>query len=124
MKYQKAKWLRLIVVILILAATFSCIDPFNPQVQGFESLLVVDALVTDADESYYCRLSRTIEKDRDTPEKVTGATVLIEDDLGNMHDFNEISSGVYRSDSLSFRGEAGRSYILHITTRDGKEYRI
>ena len=122
MNNQNAKWLRLIVVFLILTVTSSCIDPFNPQVQGFQSLLVVDALVTDANESYYCRLSRTIEKDRDTPERVTGAIVLIEDDLGNMHAFNEISSGVYKSDSLSFRGEAGRSYMLHITTRDEKEY--
>ncbi|MDZ7633424.1 MAG: hypothetical protein U5L72_02875 [Bacteroidales bacterium] len=79
MKYQKATWLWQIVIFLILAINHSCIDPFNPQVQGFQSLLVVDALVTDANESYYCRLSRTIEKDRETPERVSGATVLIEE---------------------------------------------
>ncbi|MDZ7633423.1 MAG: DUF4249 domain-containing protein [Bacteroidales bacterium] len=42
--------------------------------------------------------------------------------LGNIHFFSEISSGVYKSDSLTFRGETGKSYRLHITTREGKEY--
>ena len=122
MKYQKAKWLRLIILFLLPAVSYSCIDPFNPQVKGFQSLLVVDALVTDANETYYCRLSRTIEETRDTPERVTGATVSIGDDLGNIHSFSEINPGVYKSDSLSFRGEPGRSYRLHITTSEGNKY--
>lgn len=122
MEKERGKWFLISWMVLISAVIPSCIDPFNPQVQGFQSLFVVDALVTDANEAYYCRLSKTFEKHRDTPERVTGAAVSVEDDFGNIHTFNEISPGIYKSDSLAFRGEPGRSYKLRIITREGREY--
>jgi len=46
----------------------------------------------------------------------------VSDDAGGNFIFNEISPGVYRSDSLSFRGAVGRTYSLHITSADGEKY--
>ena len=31
-------------------------------------------------------------------------------------------SGIYKTDSLEFRGTVGRTYVLHISANDGKEY--
>ena len=109
-------------VIIIAVILSGCIDPFYPKVQAYESLLVVDALVTDEDAPYYCRLSRSMKELNKAPEMVKGATVKIIDDLGTINDLIEISAGVYKSDSLKFRGEVGRSYKLYIRTKEGEEY--
>lgn len=110
-------------VILILSLTLiKCIDPFFPKLENFQSLLVVDALLTDDDAPAYVRITRTTETlDEDRP-MVTGANVSITDDLGNSTSLIEVSDGNYKSDVLALRGTAGREYTLRIRTADGKEY--
>lgn len=108
--------------ILLIGILQSCIDPFNPRLKDFQSLLVVDALVTDDETSYYVKLNRTIEKIKDEPEKVTGAIVTITDDEGNSTLLTEVIDGSYMTDRNSFRGVAGRNYRLHISTKEGQVY--
>jgi len=122
MKYHLKKWLKLKFLFFILAVTGSCIDPFNPGTDRFQSMLVVDALVTDEDASYYCYLTRTFKDNQDIPKSVKGATVSVADDTGASFPFREIAPGVYRSDSLTFRGIVGRSCTLHITSAEGEYY--
>ncbi len=100
----------------------TCIDPFYPDLAEFESLLVVDALVTDENLSGYVRLSRTVSKADENPEKVTGAMVTITDDDGSVYPLTETKAGEYRTDTLTFRGEPGKSYTLYIRTSEGNEY--
>lgn len=122
MKCQIEKLSVIKVVFFILAFGVSCIDPFNPAVDKSQYLLVVDALVTDQEESYYCSLTRSFKDNEETPETVTGATVYVTDNDGGSFIFSEISPGIYRSDSLLFRGVVGRAYTLHIVSNDGEEY--
>ena len=122
MKCQIKKLSKQKVAFFILAFVTSCIDPFTPTVDKYQSMLVVDALVTDRNESYYCRLTRSFQDNEETPEQVTGATVYVKDNAGGSFLFSEISPGVYRSDSLSFRGTVGRSYTLHVTSSRGEQY--
>jgi len=109
--------------ILILSLTLiKCIDPFNPKLEKYQSLLVVDALLTDEELPASVRLTRTTEtRDEELP-MVTGASVTITDDLGNTTSLIEVSEGIYKSDILALRGIAGREYTLKIHTQDGKEY--
>ena len=60
-----------------------CIDPFYPKLEKFQSLLVVDALLTDEDVPASVRLTRTTETRDEALPMVTGASVSITDDLGN-----------------------------------------
>ena len=116
-KYYKTLW-----IFLITGSLLTCVEPYNPDLKDYQSLLVVEALLTDEEASYHVRLSRTIESLNDPPEKVSGATVTIKDNSGNTALFMEISDGLYKSDSTAFRGVPGRSYTLQITTADGIEY--
>jgi hypothetical protein len=115
-------WIKLTGISLLALILTTCIDPFSPRTENFESLLVVDALITNEYETYYCTLSRSIQNIHDTPVNVRGATVTVKDDLGAVFTFKETSPGKYKSDSLSFRAEAGRTYILHIVTKEGETY--
>ena len=119
---MKLNWYKLLLIIFILGNLVTCIDPFTPNLDKFESLLVVDALLTDEYRSNYVSLSRTIMSADDKPVMVSGALVRIKDDSGNGTTLSEISRGIYKTDSLEFKGEAGRSYTLYIKTDDGEEY--
>lgn len=111
------------LILLFFAGTlFTCIDPYSPKLDKFESLLVVDALVTDENISNYVILNHTKKTAGDVSEKVSGALVTIKDDLGNSTTLSEKSAGVYKTDSLLFRGAVGRTYTLYIKTLDGQEY--
>ena len=123
MHYRLSRKRHKITFVLVIACTlFTCVDPYTPELKSFESLLVVDALVTDEDKSNYVILTRTIETTDDDPPRVTGATVVISDDLGNSTLLVEKSPGEYRTDSLAFRGAAGRTYTLSIETGSGEKY--
>ena len=107
---------------LILFLVCRCIDPYDPQLSNYESLLVVDALVTDANSSYKVSLSRTFQDENELPVYVSDATVFISDDAGNKYNLQYTTKGLYKTDSLDFRGSVGRTYILHVITGEGEEF--
>ena len=119
---MRRRWHKITFVLVTACSLFTCIDPYTPDLKNFESLLVVDALVTDEDKSNYVILTRTIETSDEDPVRVTGATVIISDDLGNSTLLVEKSAGEYRTDSLTFRGITGRTYKLSIETESGDKY--
>jgi hypothetical protein len=109
--------------VLILSLTLiRCIDPFYPRIDKFQSLLVVDALLTDGDAPAVVKLTRTRETLDEQIPMVTGAAVSITDDLGHSTSLDEVSEGIYQSDILALKGTAGREYTLRMRTEDGKEY--
>ncbi len=108
-----------VVTILLLS---TCIDPYVPNLRGFGTLLVVDARVTDANTANTVKLSRTFQDQNTGPSSVSGAAVIITDDDGNSISLYGIGDGVYKTDSLGFRGMTGRSYVLHIYTPEGGVY--
>ena len=119
---MRRRWHKITFVLVAACTLFTCIDPYTPELKNFESLLVVDALFTDEYRSNYVILTRTIEKSDEDPLRVTGATVIISDDLGNSTLLTEKHAGEYRTDSLTFRGATGRTYKLSIETESGEKY--
>jgi hypothetical protein len=111
-----------ILILITVFTLFTCIDPYSPKLTGYESLLVVDGLITDANSSYSIKLTRTFQDENSIPVNVSDATVSISDDAGNINFFNYSGNGVYKSDSTAFKGVVGRTYILHITTTDEEEF--
>ena len=111
-------------LLFIFTFTFlvTCIDPFDPGLKDSESLLVVDALVTNENRSFQVKLSRTIDVQLEDPPPVTGALVSVRDNFGKSTVFQETTGGIYKSDSLVFHGVIGNSYILSIKTPEGDEY--
>jgi hypothetical protein len=112
-------------IIMILSAVFvlyTCIDPYTPNLSGYASLLVVDGLITNSDNSNIVRLSRTFQQVNTGVAMVPDATVYLTDDLGNSNYLINMGNGIYKTDSLQFKGNPGRTYVLHVLTGDGDEY--
>lgn len=112
---------KILFLLLILTLT-SCVTEFMPQNNDNREYLVVDGMITDQNKSNIISLSKSAplnSKFVKTP--VTNALVTITDDLGNDFYLAENKPGMYITDSLIFRGEAGRKYLLRIIA-DGLSY--
>lgn len=116
--------IKLCLIWLVMFTATACIEELEKTSFTFEKLLVVDANISDQIKAHEVRLSYTSPVDGDVDDisnSASGATVWIEDNLGNRTDFVEQNAGSYLSPN-TFAGEAGRSYALFITTSDGKRY--
>ncbi|WP_425234332.1 DUF4249 domain-containing protein [Ulvibacterium sp.] len=97
-----------------------CTEPFSPEIPPSDSLLVVDAAITNELKNHEVFLSRTTQGDEE-PQVESNATVRIMDDNQQQYPFTETEPGTYVSDVM-FGAEPNRSYRLLITTASGREY--
>lgn len=104
-----------IITLIAVFTLCTCIDPFSPKLNGYESLLVVEGLITDANSSNTVRLSRTFQDQNSIPFGVSDATVSVTDDAGNSSYLINMGGGIYKTDSLVFKGMIGRTYTMHIS---------
>jgi hypothetical protein len=111
-----------IITLIIVFTLCYCIDPYNPKLSGYDALLVVESLITDANSSCSVKLSRTFQEQNAVPSPVSGASVFITDDSGGSIFLAERNSGLYKTDSSEFRGVPGKTYVLHIRTKEGDDY--
>ncbi|WP_299535308.1 DUF4249 domain-containing protein [Ulvibacterium sp.] len=97
-----------------------CIEPFSPEIPPSDSLLVVDATLTNELKNHEVFLSRSTQGDNE-PKVESNAAVRIVDDNQQQYPFTETDAGTYVSDVM-FGAQPNQSYRLLITTADGREY--
>jgi hypothetical protein len=114
--------LRIPVYFFCLIAFNTCTDPYTPHMGKYKSVLVVEGLITDEKIPYEVTLSRTFQSIDSVTAKVSDAVVFITDESGNATNLNYSGEGTYKTDSSLFRGEAGKTYTLHIQTSNGNKY--
>lgn len=112
-----------VISFLFLVAAASCIDPYIPNLKDYNSLLVVEGIITNENRSHKIKLSSTTGEENSVPEMVTDADVYITDGGGLRTDLENCGDGYYKTDSTSFTGTIGQNYTLHILIREGKEYK-
>ena len=112
----------LIVTVLVIG----CVEPFNfrPE-EDPTNLLVVDGRITlSRDSSNEVRLSRVSKFGIGLSDPVSGAQIIINDDLGNFEQYVEVSNGLYRLiGSSSVQGMVGGTYFIEIRLSEEKVYR-
>ncbi len=110
------------VLTIVLAANFSCIEPYVPDIVDNETLLVVEGHISDLPAAYFVRLSSTQPLNAEGSKPETGARVWVTDEEGVEHIFEETAAGVYASDTACFVGQAGQTYRLNIVRSMGAVY--
>ncbi len=113
------KSLRHILIYAMLLLT-DCIEEFDPPSAGFDNLLVVEALLTDENQPFEVKLSRSMPLDTIVWIPESGAQVSISNGPGEKIGLEEVSEGIYRSWNIN--GKVGESYQLHINTSNGDSY--
>lgn len=109
-----------IVLVASLFCATSCVEDFDKEIQNFESILVIDARLTDKSEVQSINLSRTFEFD-ETPLPEQNAQVSLLNSNGISVSFIEVGEGVYQSEFM-LQLSTDESYQLLVTTQDGVIY--
>jgi hypothetical protein len=110
------------ILYILLSALSSCVVQFIPEIDENRDFMVVDASVTNQNSTYKIKITRVSRFGLENSiSPVIGCAVSVTDDLGNTSIFREQQYGLYISDSLTFRGETGRKYVLNIND-DGNIY--
>jgi hypothetical protein len=109
------KFIRYILLFLVIILLNRCITEFTPQTNEEQQLVVVEGLITDLPEAYVIKLSKSIPlgaKAAATP--LSKCNVTISDDLGNVYYARESDPGTYLTDPSVCRGVTGRKYSLNV----------
>ncbi|MCP2026825.1 hypothetical protein L1276_001969 [Flavobacterium sp. HSC-32F16] len=109
-----------LVLLVLFAAVSSCTTPYPYKTNSFENAIVIEATITNELKKQEIKLSRTYKFEDEGPVFESGAVVTVTDDLGAIYGFDE-ENGSYFS-AAEFKALPGRTYQLHIKTKDGKSY--
>lgn len=110
-------------IILLLAGALlgGCREAYDPEIEKYENLLVIDGLITDQAGEASVRLSRSYAFNESYSEPEEQAVVMILDESENTQVLEEDTPGFYRARS-GFSGRIGESYKLVVSTADGENY--
>ena len=114
---------KFIIFLTFILSLSRCIDPYTPKLEAYESLLVVEGLITDENSSYSVKLSRSFGEQNASPEVISDATVYISDEANRTVYLKSTGGGRYKTDSTQFRGCIGNTYVLNIETSEGNFYK-
>lgn len=98
----------------------SCVEEIPLETENFESILIIEATITNEIKNQEILLSRSFKFDS-IPVKESNAAVKVNDDTANTYIFTEAEPGVYKSQT-TFAAQPNRNYSLSILTSDGREY--
>lgn len=111
-----------IALLVLLCCLQSCIEPFEPTLEGAEDTLVVDGMITDAPGPYTVKLSLSFDPYAPVTLPVTGAKVTIIEENGVEEILTEEVPGTYQTATNGIQGQVGKSYKVKIETTDGSVY--
>jgi len=116
--------IKLILVFLaFLAFMYGCIYPYDFDVSGSQNSLVINGRVTDIEGYQYINISRSVSLNNPSEKSpISGCTVSIMDDRGNVFPAEEKDPGIYASWISSEYLTTGTRFILNVTLPDGKNY--
>jgi len=113
-------WHNTLLIVLMICS--GCVDEYWPEIDKYESLLVVDGMISNAPGPYVVKLS--ISSTIDAPRYIPfgDATVVIADNHGNKETLFELEEGTYSTSPSGMQGIVGRKYRIEIATSDSNNY--
>jgi len=112
----------IIIPIFIFFTLAGCIEPFTPIIDESEESLVIKGQITDQAGNHYINISRTAPYN--DPHKIPESDCQVEviDNYGNIFEFYESDSGVYRQWLPKDFLNIGTQYKVKVITTDGNIY--
>lgn len=110
-----------LMIFPAMLSVCACVEPFDVETQNYESVLVVEATITDELKSQDIILSRAYRLDGDASLPENNAEVSVIENDGREYQFNETEPGKYTSAEM-FAAKTGSDYRLVVSTSDGRSY--
>jgi hypothetical protein len=125
MKLDNANKIFLLISIAnIIMLLSGCVDKYWPESEfKYDRMIVVEGMITNTPGPYTVYLSVSAALDKPEFIPLSGYSVIISDDQGNMELLTQIEPGVYMTSADGIQGVIGRSYKLGIFSyADNKIY--
>jgi hypothetical protein len=107
------------LLLFLLGLIQGCVERYEPNISKYESLMVVDAILTNQAGSAHVTLSKTYPYNKDVDTYIDDALVKLIDENGIEYAFlNEKQGSYILADSL-FEARVGEKYKIYIETPDG-----
>ena len=120
-KYSIPPKVLLCLILLFTLFSKNCIVPYEPDPVENEEAIIVSGIITDQPGINTIRLTTSFPVSQLASVKpLQGCTVWISDEMGRIDTLKEIIRGTYATDSVTFRGQVGKIYTLHIRTNKAK----
>ena len=108
------------VYFIVLIAVLGCEKEITLSLDQNQSMLVIDAAVTDEAGPYYVKLTNSVAvSDNSKFPAFANATVIMKDNLGFSDTLKYTKDGIYSTKKL--KGVYGNTYFLEVLL-DGKKY--
>jgi len=113
----------LVTLISCILFALNCREEIELETETFESVLVVEATITNELKQQEVKVSRTFLLEQDSEQILeNNAEVRVTDNTGNSFNFSQNAEGVYLSES-AFQAQPELIYTLHVTTVNGENYK-
>jgi hypothetical protein len=117
LKYSMPHKVPFCLILLFTLFSKNCIVPYEPEYVENEEAIIVSGTITDQPGMNTIKLATSFPvKEAAFVKPLQGCTVWISDEMGKIDTLEEITRGTYGTDSVKFRGQAGKIYTLHIRT--------
>lgn len=107
-------------LFLISLLWFACEEIIKIDLEGTDPRIVIEGSITDGPGPYIVKITQTTDYfDPSDYPTVSGATVIISDDMGVRDTLLEVEAGIYQTTSIL--GDYGRTYYLDVEA-EGQNY--
>ena len=109
-------------IFLLSIFLFSCIEEFQPNLDKFDNIVVVDGQITNEPGPYTIKLSISNDLNSTITNPINKATVKISSESGESELLSEIKPGTYQTKTNGIQGIIGEKYKISFSTLEGKSY--
>ncbi len=110
-----------IIIIMHLIFVCGCREEIELETENFESVLVVEGVITNELRQQHISLSKTTPLEQGDINYLNNAIVKVVENGNNEFTFSQNTLGIYVSD-IAFQAQENLTYKLKITTEEGKTY--
>jgi Domain of unknown function (DUF4249) len=108
------------IILASLVMLSSCEKVVDLELDNSSGTLVIEGNITDAAGPHFIKITKSVSfTETNTYPPVTGATVVVTDNLGQIDTLTYVGNGNYKTNTLL--GITGRTYNLKVIA-DGKTY--
>lgn len=112
---------RILLYTLLSLLFGACVENFSPEINDYLQVPIVEGIISSEPGPYVVKLTKSGSTYDLAVESITGARVVISDDLNNEETLTETGPGIYSTSATGIRGQVGRKYKVTIET-EGKTY--
>ena len=111
------------IILLLILLCGSCVEPFDPELEESQEVLVISGMITDQAGRHEITISRSSSYRLPEFRGVDFCLVMVEDQEGEVVQYSNVGDGIYVADLPDSFLEVGDAVSLQVLTPEDRLYR-